>query len=358
MSIDWETGKSDFFFNSRFPQKTQESFCQKISNFSELKGHLFVATSGTTKLPKWVALSKNAFLVSAKSVNNFLNSTHKDRWINPLPIHHVGSLSIYARAYLSNAKVIPLKDKWNPIQFRDFVEQKEGTLVSLVPTQLFDLIQNNLSAPKLLRAAIIGGGALSAALNKKAISLGWPLVPSYGLTECASQVASMPLNSSALNLLPHIEAKVNTEGLLMIKSDALLTGYIFPDESKFYDPKIDGWFTTEDLVDISGNTIFIKGRKDDIFKIAGEKSSLKQLNEILSEVCLEFHEPIDAALFIKKDERLGHSIELLLANRHAKYADSIIRSFLEKVLPFEKIRTIQFVDAIPRTELGKVSYRG
>ena len=42
-----------------------------------------------------------------------------------------------------------------------------------------------------------GGGALDPSLYKQARDLGWPLLPSYGLTECGSQVATASLSSAS-----------------------------------------------------------------------------------------------------------------------------------------------------------------
>src|SRR5207253_1068669 len=85
--------------------------------------------------------------------------------------------------------------EWNPARTVKKWKDRKVTLTSLVPTQVFDLVSANLTAPKNLRAAVIGGGALDPSLYLKARELGWALLPSYGLTECASQVATASLDS-------------------------------------------------------------------------------------------------------------------------------------------------------------------
>ena len=134
--LNWESEESHLFFNSRFPEEMKAQFMERFVSFPELKGHLFIATSGTTSTSlKWAALSKKAFLTSAAAVNRFLDATQNDVWINPLPDHHVGGLSIYARAHLANVAVYNYTCKWEPSAFGAYIQQYSGTLTSLVPTK-------------------------------------------------------------------------------------------------------------------------------------------------------------------------------------------------------------------------------
>ena len=61
---------------------------------------------------------------------------------------------------------------------------------SLVPAQVLDLVRAGLRPPPVLRAIVVGGGAISAELYRDARALGWPVLPSYGMTECCSQIAT------------------------------------------------------------------------------------------------------------------------------------------------------------------------
>ncbi|MCB1118860.1 MAG: AMP-binding protein [Chlamydiia bacterium] len=321
MKIDWESQASHILFNPRLPQNIQES----LKHQATLPGTLYIATSGTTALPKLVVLSKHAFLVSAAAVNHQLDSSEQDIWHSPLPLFHVGGLSILARAHLSGAAVIPWNlPKWS---HTNYLEQlKRGvTLSSLVPTQLYDLIQANASPPPSLRTLFIGGDALSESLFKQAQALGWPVTPTYGLTECASQVAV----GNPLQPLRHVTLNV-IDGILQIKSDALLTGYLDADGT-FQDPKIDGWFRTEDRAALHPNHIHLHGRNRDWVQIGAETVHIPKLQTHLEAL----FGPI-GHIVPHKDPRLG--VTLYLHLKDSLSAKTFVEQFNKTVLPFERLR--------------------
>jgi O-succinylbenzoic acid--CoA ligase len=279
---------------------------------------------------KLVALSKRALLASAAAVNRHLASDASDVWCNVLPTFHVGGLGIHARAFLSGARIVN--------------DLEEGaTLASFVPAQVSDVVRAGRVAPPSLRAVVVGGGALSEELYAAGRGLGWPLLPSYGMTECCSQVATARAESPELVLLDHVDARIEEDGRLALRSEALLTGYATADG--FRDPKVDGWLITEDYSSLDGRVLRVQGRSADFVKIGGESVDLSRLDRILAEL------GADAAVVAVPDERLGHVIALVVASGDA---DAIAAAFNARVLPFERARSIRRVTEIPRTPLGKI----
>lgn len=338
--IDWE--KTQVLLNPRMPGRERiEALLE-----GQLADHLWFLTSGSTGQSKAVALSKSALFASAHAVNEHLQATKADKWVKCLPHFHVGGAGILARAYLSGSEVIDLPGKWDPAQF--LLEAGRASLTALVPTQIYDLVKLESKAPPSLRGVVVGGGALSCDLYEKGKKLGWPLMPSYGLTECASQVATATKDSPELKLLPHIEAKVD-RGLLMIKSPSLLTAYAFftQENVSFEDPKKMGWFLTEDHASFHGDILEIQGRNSDFVKVGGESVDLKKLTLLVEELRGE----LDCALVAMPDDRLGHALHLVYTGDSVEL---FLKRFHERVLPFERIRQTHFVPAIPRSPLGKL----
>lgn len=351
MDIDWLSDESHLLLNPRMPEEERRRLQSMMTG---LPGHLWLATSGTTGALKLVALSKRAMLVSAAAVNRHLQSAAGDVWYCVLPAFHVGGLGIHARAFLSGARVETAP--WWP----DSGARMAGaTLTALVPAQVVDLVRSEIAAPRSLRAVVVGGGAISQELYGRARALGWPLLPSYGLTECGSQVATARADSPELHLLDHVEARVETDGRLALWSQSLLTGYAT--ESGFVDPKAGGWFVTEDVASLQGRVLRVEGRRGDFVKVGGESVDLSRLDRILAEL------GADAAAIAVPDERLGHVIGLAVASAgilslgdslvdpfNSSPDSSLVRAFNERVLPFERARSVRRVPEIPRTALGKI----
>jgi O-succinylbenzoic acid--CoA ligase len=321
--IDFGSAESQVLLNPRMPAEERQRLESLVP---ELAAHVFVATSGSTGDTKLVALSKRAILASAAAVNERLEVTARDVWAAVLPIFHVGGLGVYARCHLSGARALPM-----PWDVRAFAKS-DATIASLVPAQVHDLMLSGVSPPPTLRAILVGGGAFFDIAG----GTSWPLLPSYGMSECASTI------SIENRLLSHMEARREAGGRLSFRGASLFTGYVT--NEGLVDPKSNGWFTSEDLGEVDGTWLRVDGRAGDFFKIGGESVDLKRLDRILYDLAGDV-----AAIIAVPDARLGHVIHL------ATTVDPVFfDSFNERVLPFERIRAIHRVASIPRSPLGKL----
>lgn len=255
-----------------------------------LPASLVFATSGSTGSPKLVVLSKRALAFSAESVNQFLGVSRDDRWFLALPAFHVGGASILLRASLGGASVHTWRARWDPPMAARAVEEAGATLVSLVPTQLFDLVSAAIRAPSRLRAAIVGGGRLEPNLRRCALELGWPILETYGMTETASQVAARWAGEGEgeagdPGFRPLSGWRVRVEdppsGRLWLSGGALLEGYlerrIDRGPLRFRDPKLDGWFATGDRAEWADGRLRGIERLGRTVKVLGELVSLERL---------------------------------------------------------------------------------
>ena len=329
--IDFESRDSHLLLNPAMPPG-ERARLEDIRKKSTLESHVFVATSGSTGPAKLVALSKPAILAAAKAVNARLESDAQDVWCAVLPTFHVGGLGIHARAQLSGARVVTMK--WDPVNF----SQTEATLASLVPAQVYDLVERRLPPAKKLRAVLVGGGVFDPELGERASALGWPVLASYGMTECASTVSVLG------EILPHLEARVGLEGALEFRGASLFTGYLT--EEGIADPKVSGWFSSEDRGEVKGRFLRVLGRAEDFVKIGGESVDLKRLDLIAAEVARA--RDGDAAVIAVKDDRLGFVIHLVVTQA------GIEAAFNERVMPFERARRVHRVSSLPRSPLGKL----
>ena len=359
--IDWLSSQSYFFYNPALSASHIEATHQFLKTQNS-KGFLFVPTSGTSSTSdsfKLVALTKEAFLISAASVNLFADINTKDVWLNALPDFHVGGLSIRARAFLSNSRIVPFyhpHKKWDVHKF--ITNLNEVTWTSLVPTQIFDIVSHNYQAPSSLKGVFVGGGFMPKKMFDKALELRWPLVLVYGATEVASQIATTQKNAPVtwedglypqLTPLPHV--KITYDKTFLIESSALLSYYVLFEKNKIFiqNPKENEIFRTSDYGNLNKGSMTIHGRIDDLIKIGGELVSLNKLNAILKNLS-----PY-GTLIAKPQERLGTVITLIY-DCDKNLMEDLVKRFNHHphILPFERIRETVFMAHIPTTALGKI----
>ncbi len=368
--VDWDSERTSLFFNKKHANKAL--FLNSIPRLPRLKGHVWLATSGRTQ-QKWVALSKKAMLISAQAVNQHLEVSSKDRWGLCLPLFHVGGLAITARAHLSQSPCFVYRKKWGAKAFCYFLKEKKISLCSLVPTQVYDLVQAKLPAPPALRLALVGGESLSPGLYQLARALKWPLLPTYGLTECGSQVATAepgslkdPSSLPALKILPHVEVKI-IKGEIILKSESLLTGFVplappllnkpapaaksAPFNIHFQNRK-NSWYKTGDLGKVQKGRFLQVGRAEFI-KILGEKVDIPDLKDRFTRLLLKNSFAGRAYLLPLPSEREGWQITVTTDIWNQKALIGTIREFNRKVSPFEKIQALYIVPALPLTSLSK-----
>lgn len=362
-----KTGENFLLFNLKTQKDQQSRYFQAFQTYlkdvSE-KNIFGLLTSGTSAIKaedfKIVMLRRDALEASAKAVNEWIDATAMDRWSLSLPSFHVGGLSILARAFLSQSEVIAYGDmKWDPEAFCQHLQQEKITLVSLVPTQIHDLVQHHLSCPSTLRCVFVGGGELRSDLWARAKALGWPMIMTFGMTEMSSQVACSRIEDPerSLYLLPHIEARLNVDRKLQLRSPAQLSGLIEMNAGQLRIQNIQeqDWFQTEDFAElhilIGGTRVVPLGRGSDFVKVKGENVSLKKLRDLWSQLV-----PIaeQSYLLAKPDTRDGFQIYVVVAGGITEAWQSAQTQFNAKVLPFERIQKLIEIPEIPRSDLGKV----
>jgi O-succinylbenzoic acid--CoA ligase len=355
LTLNWED-------SSNIVLGEESSNTNKFVEFinKNFKSHILIKTSGSTNKAKWVALSKEAILSSATAVNKHLNVTSKDKWLIPIPIFHIGGLSILARAFLSESKYNFFDQKWDPVAFKNAIENSDSTLTSLVPTQIFDIVESHLTSPKSLRVVLVGGGKLSEELYFKARKLGWPLLPTYGMTECASQIATAEIESldkdiyPNLKVLSHIHLNFNLEGYICIKSPSLFTALVsFQHEDFLLAPRIKEEFITEDRgkwADSTGSCIFISGRSGDRVKIKGHLVDKEEINLKFKD---QFGQNFYEIISVPKD-REENILVLITSHFNIDQVETHVSTFNNGLPNYEKIKQVYFIKNIPRTAIGKL----
>lgn len=230
---------------------------------------LIIATSGSTGTPRGVRLPWRAVAAAARMSARALVLGRGDAWLACLPLYHVGGAMILYRCLRAGATAVVHEGFSVETVARDLAERRISHL-SLVPPMLARLLDAGVEPASSLRCVLVGGAALTQALFRRAFAAGWPICPTYGMTETCAQ-ATVNLRpcedwreGDAGLPLPGVRIVAGADGRLSVATPARLGGYLGAAE------RAPEWVATSDLghVDAAGH-VHIRGRADDMLVSAG-----------------------------------------------------------------------------------------
>jgi o-succinylbenzoate---CoA ligase len=299
-------------------------------------------TSGTTAAPKPVVLSHSNFQASALGSAVALGLDRAERWLCPMPLTHVGGLSIPIRsAIYATTAVLHGRFDTEAVLGELMDPERRITLVSLVPTMLARLLDTGLRAPPTLRWALLGGGPIAPALLERAQAAGVPVAPSYGMTEACSQIATFgwPLTGVEVRLRGP-EREIAVRGPI-VASAALAE---------------DGWLHTGDLgrFDERGR-LEIAGRRSDTIITGGENVAPTEVEAVL----LEHPAVQDAGVHARTDPEWGEAVVATVVLRPGAEAspEALRAHAAARLARFKVPKQIGFAEELPRTGSGKLIRR-
>ena len=291
-------------------------------------------TSGTTGAPKPVALTEDNHEASAIASAWSLAVDPDDRWLCCLPLWHIGGFSILHSSAIYGTTAV-LHDGFDVGRVRDTIESGEATLVSLVATMLRRLIDDGLRSWPSLRAALVGGGPIPGELVEWAADAGFPLLPTYGMTETCSQIVT------ADTTLLGVELRIGADGEILVRGPMVSP----------YSIAGDGWLHTGDRgrLDADGR-LHVEGRLDETIVTGGENVAALEVEEAL----LAHPAVAEAAVAGRPDPEWGEAVTawVVLAGQ-ASEAD-LIAHCRERLAPFKVPKAVRRVDELPRNAAGKV----
>ena len=257
-------------------------------------------TSGSTGPARGVVLSRGAILAAADASAARLTWRDDDRWLSCLPMAHAGGLSIAVRCLAARKPVVLHDADFDPARVAELARDRRATIASLVPTQLAALLATR-AEPHALRAVVLGGAAAAPALIADAVARGWPVLPSYGLTETFGQVATALAPGGPPVALPG--AAISAHETLHVRGAMLATAYL---DGTPIAPEL----VTADLGGVrSDGTVHILGRLDDVIVTGGEKVHPQAVEAVLAAT-----PGVRAACaFAVPDARWGHVVAAALA---------------------------------------------
>ncbi len=322
-------------------------------------------TSGTTGKPKAVPLTYSNHFHSAIASSLNLGVQANDNWLLCMPLFHVGGLAIAWRSVINGTK-ITLLPKFDPQEVLDAIASEQVTLISLVPTMLTRLLEHpqwqNLQK---LRAILLGGAPASPELIEQCLQLNLPIMPTYGMTETASQITtllphevSIKQGSSGLPLFGNQirivddhqqDLDVGAIGQILVQGASVMDGYLHQFENN---PIQDDWLHTGDLgyLDRDGY-LYVVSRRSDLIISGGENIYPTEIEAILLS-----HPAIAEACVVGICDREWGQIVAAVIVTDIQFSLEEIRSFCEQksLARYKLPKSIYIWESLPKTASGKL----
>jgi O-succinylbenzoic acid--CoA ligase len=326
---------------------------------------VIVLSSGTTGRPRAAVLSTRALVASAEAWLAALPPA--TGWLLAVGSAHVAGLGVIWRAALGGVPLVVL-DRPDPEAIVAALRSDpRPSHVSLVPTTLARILEitGDAPPPETLRAVPLGGGPIDPALVRRALAAGWPVVPTYGLTEAGSGVTALPTSEAATHPdtagrpLPGVSIRIDDPdadgiGEILVDSPGRFSGYLGDPEATAAGVSGDGWLRTGDLgrLDPGGRLIVVDRRTDRIVR-GGENVSPAEVEAVLL-----MHPAIaDAAVVARPDRTFGHvpvAAIVVRPDRPIPTAADLDAFCRERLARYKIPVEFEQREALPRTSSGKL----
>jgi O-succinylbenzoic acid--CoA ligase len=261
-----------------------------------------------------------------------------------------------------------LLPKFDEQQVLEAIATEKVTLISLVPTMLSRLLEHP-QAKNLqnLRGILLGGAPASSELIERCLQLNLPIMPTYGMTETASQITTLaahevklkqgssglPLFGNQIRIVAEdhsdLELPADAIGQIMVRGASVMTGYLNQPVSNSLQ---DDWFYTGDLgyCDRDGY-LYVVSRRSDLIISGGENIYPSEIESIL----LEHPAILEVCVVGISDREWGESVAAVIVTK-VELSLTEIRNFCDqKSLSRYKLpKSIHIWDALPKSASGKL----
>lgn len=330
---------------------------------NQTKGWIMIPTGGSSGKIRFAMHSWETLMASVQGCKQYFQLTEVNS-ICTLPLYHVSGLMQFMRSFTSGGRVliVPFKELKSG-QWCDF--DPTEFFISLVPTQLQRLLDDAGLAIWLsqCKTVFIGGAPTWPELLEKARFHGIRLALSYGMTETASQIATLKPeiflsgNNSSGQVLPHAKVRIlsqtgellgpNQTGIIAIQAASLAFGYYPELFSKL------GNFQTDDLgfFDLQGN-LNVVGRSSDKIITGGENVFPPEVEYAIRTTNLVR----DISVIGLPDQYWGQIITAIYIPCNPRISSQQIKDALEGKLPkFKQPKCWVPVEMLPSNNQGKVN---
>ena len=337
-------------------------------------------TSGTTGLPKGCMHTHGSIMHNAVASSAWGNATAENVTLMVVPMFHITGMVSLMHSNIYAGCTLVMMPRWDRDLAGRLISRHRVTTWTNIPTMVIDLLGSpQFDQYDLSSLVYIGGGgaAMPQAVAQRLLdSYGLRYVEGYGLTETAAPSHSNPPDAPKQQCLgiPFMscDARVvdpetlqemppGEQGEIIMHGPMIFQGYWKrPDATAAAFIEFEGkrFFRSGDLgrVDEDGY-FFITDRLKRMINASGFKVWPAEVEALM------FRHPAiqEACIISTKDSYRGESVKAVVVLRQSHKGqvkeEDIVAWCRENMAVYKVPRTVQFVDALPKSGSGKVMWR-
>jgi O-succinylbenzoate-CoA ligase len=329
-------------------------------------------TSGTTGLPKGVVHTHNSSIWAVLTIAATMYAHEGDRYLNPLPMFHVGALTpITIGVYQGSTNVV--MKSFEPKLAWELIERERITTGLMVPAMLNFMLQvpdHDKYDHSSVRWFMSGAAPVPVSLIEAYLAKDIEIQQVYGLTETCgpacltdSEAARTKIGSTGKAFF-HTDIKIadadgnecarNEAGEVLVKGPHIMREYWNRPEATAETIK-EGWLHTGDsaIMDKDGY-VYIQDRIKDMVISGGENVYPAEIEAVL----MTHPNIIEAGVIGKESAKWGESPFAIVVRDDDNLTENDVLKFCsEKLAKFKQPKGVTFIDQIPRNPSGKILKR-
>ncbi|MBE2270700.1 MAG: long-chain fatty acid--CoA ligase [Anaerolinea sp.] len=352
---------------------------------------IFQYTGGTTGIPKAAMSTHKALVANTLQCRTFLMGGASDEagarevFLGAIPFFHVyGLVTVVSFAMIFGARIILVPNARDIGDVLDTIDKFKPTIFMGVPA-LYNAINNHEAVKsgkvslRSIRVCMSGSAPLPPATKREFEALsGGKLLEGFGMSEAPTATHANPLNgenrTGSIGLpFPDMDMRivslddgvtdlsVGEVGELVMTGPQLMLGYHgMPTETANTLRQKDGktWLYTGDIARMDDDGYFyIVDRKKDMALIGGFNVYPNSVEKVLADHPAVLEVGVAAVPHPEKEGQEALKAWVVVRPDHTVTADELIDHACKYLAQYEVPRRYSFVDALPKTTVGKTLRR-
>ena len=335
-------------------------------------------SSGTTGRPKGVMLTHRNLIANVSQCRSTISLDDDDRVLAVLPFFHIYGMTVLLNFALRQRAALVTMPRFDLADFLRVVQDHRTSWVFIAPPIAVALAKHPLVDrfdTSAVEVVFSGAAPLDGALaSAVATRLDCTVCQGYGMTETSPVTHAIPHDRADIDrssvglLLANTEARllaedgsdveappegVSAPGELLIRGPQVMKGYLNRPDATAEMLDSEGWLRTGDVATVTHDGVFrIVDRLKELIKYKGYQVA----PAVLEAVLLEHPAIADAAVIGAPDDD-GQEVPkvfVVVQQGHGIDAETVMAHVAAHVAPHEKVRQVEFIDAIPKSASGKI----